>query len=65
MNRPQPSTFSLGPSGTIRDVIECIDRSRYVGLALIVDDEGRLENTISDGDVRRGHSSRASASTLP
>jgi dTDP-glucose pyrophosphorylase/CBS domain-containing protein len=54
MNRPQPSTFSLGPNGTIRDVIECIDRSRYVGLALIVDDEGRLENTISDGDVRRG-----------
>ena len=54
MNRPQPSTFSLGPDGTIRDVIECIDRSRWIGLALIVDEQGRLINTISDGDVRRG-----------
>jgi dTDP-glucose pyrophosphorylase/CBS domain-containing protein len=52
--RPQPPTFSLGADGSIRAVIECIDRSRLIGLALIVDGEGRLMNTISDGDVRRG-----------
>jgi dTDP-glucose pyrophosphorylase/CBS domain-containing protein len=54
VNRPQPSTFSTGETASIREVIECIDRSRWIGLALLVDDEERLVNTISDGDVRRG-----------
>jgi len=54
VNRPQPATFSVRPDASIHDVIECIDRSRLIGLALIVDDEERLVNTISDGDVRRG-----------
>ena len=54
MRRPQPSAFSIGPNASIREVIECIDRSRWIGLALIVDRDGRLVNTISDGDVRRG-----------
>jgi dTDP-glucose pyrophosphorylase/CBS domain-containing protein len=54
VNRPQPSTFSLPADASIREVIECIDRSRWIGLALIVDEEDRLVNTISDGDVRRG-----------
>lgn len=54
MRRPQPSTFSLRPDASIRDVIVCIDRSRLIGLALIVDDRERLMNTITDGDVRRG-----------
>ena len=54
MNRPQPAEFSLGQDASIREVIRCIDRSRWVGLALVVDEESRLVNTISDGDVRRG-----------
>ena len=54
MNRPQPSTFSTTATASIREAIECIDRSRWIGLALVVDEERRLVNTISDGDVRRG-----------
>ena len=37
----------------IREVIEVIDRSARLSLALLVDDGGRLEATITDGDVRR------------
>ena len=37
----------------IRDVIETIDRSGRVSVALLVDDEHRLIATITDGDVRR------------
>ena len=38
----------------IGKVIETIDRSGRVSLALVVDGRRRLLNTISDGDVRRG-----------
>lgn len=41
-------------SSLISDVIACIDRSGRISLALIVDENHRLLNTISDGDVRRG-----------
>jgi len=41
-------------SSQISDVIACIDRSGRISLALIVDENRRLLNTISDGDVRRG-----------
>ena len=54
MNRPQPSTFTTTADASIREAVVCIDRSRWIGLALIVDEAGRLSNTISDGDVRRG-----------
>ena len=54
MNRPQPSTFSITAEASIREAVACIDRSRWIGLALVVDERGRLVNTISDGDVRRG-----------
>ena len=37
----------------IRDVIETIDRSGRASVALLVDDEGRLLATITDGDIRR------------
>jgi dTDP-glucose pyrophosphorylase len=43
-----------GVSSPISDVIACIDRSGRISLALIVDQNRRLLNTISDGDVRRG-----------
>jgi dTDP-glucose pyrophosphorylase len=35
-------------------VIECIDRSGRISIALIVDEEQRIISTITDGDVRRG-----------
>ena len=37
----------------IREVIKVIDRSGRISLALLVDDVGRLEATITDGDIRR------------
>jgi len=54
MNTPPVSDYTAKPTTTICEVIKCIDRSRFVSLALIVDDAGKLLNTISDGDVRRG-----------
>ena len=38
----------------ISDAIAAIDRSGRLSIALVVDEDGRLINTISDGDVRRG-----------
>lgn len=34
--------------------VACIDRSRKVSIALVVDEHDRLINTLSDGDIRRG-----------
>jgi dTDP-glucose pyrophosphorylase len=44
--------FAVGLSGTVRDALAAIDRGAR-GLALLVDDGGRLLGTISDGDIRR------------
>lgn len=38
----------------VSEVIACIDRSGRMSIALVVDAAGRLVNTLSDGDVRRG-----------
>lgn len=54
MNTPDISEYCTGPTATIREVIQCIDRSARISIALIVDESGRLLYTISDGDVRRG-----------
>src|SRR3954451_14755963 len=54
MSKIDIAQFSASPATTIRDVISCIDRSGRVSIALIVDEGGRLLNTITDGDVRRG-----------
>jgi dTDP-glucose pyrophosphorylase len=48
------SQLFLPMSATIQDAISTIDRSGRISLALIVDAQKRLINTISDGDVRRG-----------
>ncbi len=48
---PDLQVFSGSPIG---DVVAAIDRSRRLGLALVVDDVGRFVNTLTDGDVRRG-----------
>lgn len=46
--------FFVKLESPVSEVIACIDRSGRVSLALVVDDESRLLNTLSDGDVRRG-----------
>ncbi len=43
----------IAPGATLREAIEAIDRSKRQ-IALVVDDDGRLLATITDGDVRRG-----------
>jgi len=48
------SQLFAGFASPISEVIACIDRSGKISLALIVDENQRLLNTISDGDVRRG-----------
>jgi dTDP-glucose pyrophosphorylase len=41
-------------TSAISDAIAAIDRSGRLSIALVVDENHRLLNTISDGDVRRG-----------
>jgi dTDP-glucose pyrophosphorylase/CBS domain-containing protein len=48
------SALCISANATIGDAIACIDRSGRVSIALIVDEERHLLNTVSDGDVRRG-----------
>ncbi len=48
------SAFFITADSPISDAIAAIDRSRRVSLALVVDANRRLLNTVSDGDVRRG-----------
>jgi dTDP-glucose pyrophosphorylase len=48
------SKLFVRETDTIEQVIATIDRSGRVSVALVVDNRGRLINTISDGDVRRG-----------
>jgi dTDP-glucose pyrophosphorylase len=48
------SKLFVSETDAIGRVIETIDRSGRVSIALVVDPRGRLINTISDGDVRRG-----------
>ncbi len=52
--RTDVSAISISPNATIEQAIACIDLSGSLSIALIVDDDGRLLNTITDGDVRRG-----------
>lgn len=52
--RPVPADYTVTAETTIFETIKRIDRSLWISLALIVDAEGRLINTISDGDIRRG-----------
>jgi dTDP-glucose pyrophosphorylase/CBS domain-containing protein len=45
-------SFCISPDHTLRDAMGCIDRNAE-GIALVVDAERRLLDTISDGDTRR------------
>jgi len=44
--------FCLKMSATVRECMEMIDKNKQ-GIALIVDTEGRLTGTVTDGDIRR------------
>lgn len=46
------SRFVIGPTETMREVLELIDRNGE-GVALVLDDEGRLLGIVTDGDIRR------------
>lgn len=54
MHYPNVSDLFIGLDTPMRGVIECIDRSGRVSIALIVDEDQHFINTITDGDVRRG-----------
>ncbi|HKO60673.1 MAG TPA: nucleotidyltransferase family protein [Pyrinomonadaceae bacterium] len=42
----------VSPSSCIREVMVCIDRGAQ-GIALVLDDDGSLISTVTDGDIRR------------
>jgi dTDP-glucose pyrophosphorylase/CBS domain-containing protein len=44
--------YCLKESAAIRECMEVIDRNKQ-GIALIIDDQGRLIGTVTDGDIRR------------
>jgi dTDP-glucose pyrophosphorylase/CBS domain-containing protein len=48
------SSLFIPADATVGEALACIDRSGRVSLALVLDAEGRLLNTLSDGDIRRG-----------
>ena len=48
------SKLMLRADSTLSDAIAAIDVSGKISLALVVDGQDRLINTITDGDVRRG-----------
>jgi dTDP-glucose pyrophosphorylase/CBS domain-containing protein len=54
MSRRDLSQLFITRTSSIREVITRIDRSARLSIALVVDDQERLINTITDGDVRRG-----------
>jgi len=49
-----PEMLFVRETSSIQEVVATIDRSGRLGLALVVDEEQRLLNTLTDGDVRRG-----------
>lgn len=46
-------SLTIGPDATVREAMAAIDRSRRQ-IALVVDENGRLLASVTDGDVRRG-----------
>ncbi len=53
MDRDTLNSLTIPPDVTIRAALEVIDRSKRQ-IALVVDGEGRLIASLTDGDVRRG-----------
>jgi dTDP-glucose pyrophosphorylase len=51
--REDISNFTVTDRGSLRDAVEAIDRG-VLQIVLVVDSNGVLKGTITDGDVRRG-----------
>lgn len=49
-----PVDFCVSRTAKLRDVIETINRNGH-GIALVVEEDGRLHATVTDGDIRRAH----------
>ncbi len=45
--------FTVSPDATLREGMLAIDRGR-IGIVLVIDADGHLAGTVTDGDVRRG-----------
>lgn len=54
MTKAELQRFFIRPDTPIHEAIACIDRSGRFSVALLVDDQERLLNTLTDGDIRRG-----------
>ena len=54
MNQPSIDILQVSVSATIQEVVQRIDLSGRLSLALLVDADERLNAVITDGDVRRG-----------
>lgn len=52
MTRAELDAVTLPCRASLREVLECVDRSG-LRVALLVDSEGRLSGLLTDGDVRR------------
>ncbi|MGA1866928.1 MAG: nucleotidyltransferase family protein [bacterium] len=52
MKHIDTNQFLVKPMMTIKEVVAVIDRFKE-GIAMVVDEEGRLVGTITDGDIRR------------
>ena len=53
LTQPGLETLIISIDSKISEALSCID-SNTMGIALIVDDNGKLLHTITDGDIRRG-----------
>lgn len=49
---PRIERLSVAPNVSLRDAMRVIDREA-MAIALVVDGEGRLQGTVTDGDIRR------------
>lgn len=54
MNYQNVSNLFVSSNNSIREVIEKINRNSLASIALIVNEEKKLIDTITDGDIRRG-----------
>jgi dTDP-glucose pyrophosphorylase len=52
LEAPDPARATIPSAGSIRDAMQAIDRD-VSRIALLVDPEGRLVGTVTDGDARR------------
>jgi dTDP-glucose pyrophosphorylase/CBS domain-containing protein len=49
---PELKALIVSPNSSVREVMECIDRSAK-GIALVLSDDNHLLATVTDGDIRR------------